>query len=1130
MGTANEDLLAAVVRHQVDILRFGKGEAEAALKILDEAAEDISSKIASRLATGQSTARLEALKAEIARTRLKVFERLKKSMTASMSALSVAEGAFENSLLKASMPFVLETTAVDPAKLQILAGEPIRGIPLDGWLDQMAQADISRLQQAVTLGIVEGQTINQIIQAVAPGLQTTRRNAEALARTAVNSVSNRARQSVWDANEDIIDGLRWTATLDGRTSPICQARDGEVAPVGGNPLPPGSDPLMPPDARPPAHFNCRSVMVAIIDGEAALGERPFVRDRRRPKERLKDFRADARAKVGDVEWKKLSVAQRNKLIAAEREAWAAANIGRVPAKTTYEEWLRKQPKQFQDEVLGREKGALFRQGESLDKFVDASGKTLTVAELQMAGQQQLLAVNQTGVGLKAQALIQQGLSNQKVLAKILEEFPDANTTLASISSYRSVLKKQGLLDIKKVAGVGDTVASSPLDTAYIISHFTNKLPEGIRQAIGNGWYQIVDDLSGPTIAHYKAGQGVVISAKKMAKLSPVQAQQVLAHELGHMLHKQYPKLDIFPKVALNTMKDQLSAAGKKNYSYYTSHVDELTAETYAQVLSPSPITSQGLVAKEFTEVLEDVLLDAKIALDEVFPITKKPVYSNGPVIPGSGLVAGNPQSLGVTGYIKELLKQNMNSDDVLKAVKAEFPSAKTTKASIASTKSVMKKAGELGSPSSKVTIQATQTKAPPVPTITKAKPTIVTAKDLAASSGYLDSLGGVKATILSSVTSQKAAAKKVLLKMVQAGKTGPNSELAKQISTLFPKAGMKPTNVASFKSQWKKKGLWGETDIQELGLPTPNLKVSQMGAHSKKGLIEAEKMFANGATHQQVDAFFAKHFGSWDAVKGQDIMYLAEYNAKTKKFTGHAGAQAVNKANPHNIKSKHAPETIKPATDMTPIRVATSPTDSWPPPPRFSEAQHVAGFRKVLGSHSLVGNVNMTSVNQALKAQGKEMLTGVEYSILRAYTGSAYRTLNNKLRAGAFGDDIYLQAVVDAGQSGLRKMFGSNFRFTGTVNRGTTLSAEHFETFKKMYVKGAIIEEHGFLSTSTSSGFGGRIRFKIKSETGISVRTLSNFPGENEVLFMPGVKFRIDKVTVDEAKRNTLVEMTEIYP
>jgi len=252
-------------------------------------------------------------------------------------------------------------------------------------------------------------------------------------------------------------------------------------------------------------------------------------------------------------------------------------------------------------------------------------------------------------------------------------------------------------------------------------------------------------------------------------------------------------------------------------------------------------------------------------------------------------------------------------------------------------------------------------------------------------------------------------------------------------------------------------------------------------------------------------------------------MYLAEYNAKTGKFSGHKGASAVAS------KAKPKPS-VAPATDMTPIRTATSPADSWPPPPRFTEAQHVAGFRKKLGSHSIVGNVSNTSVNKALRAQGKPELTAVEYSILRAYTGNAYRTLNNALRGGSFGDDLFLQAVTDAGQSALRKMYGSNFRFTGTVNRGTTLSTSDFALFKKMYVKGAVIEEHGFLSTSTSTGFGGRIRFRIKSKTGVEVRQLSNFPGENEVLFMPGVKFRIDKVTVDEVKRQTLVEMTEIFP
>ena len=56
--------------------------------------------------------------------------------------------------------------------------------------------------------------------------------------------------------------------------------------------------------------------------------------------------------------------------------------GRVPAVTTYQEWLTRQSVEFQDDVLGRSRGLLFRRGGlTLSKFVDVRGKTITLQNL-----------------------------------------------------------------------------------------------------------------------------------------------------------------------------------------------------------------------------------------------------------------------------------------------------------------------------------------------------------------------------------------------------------------------------------------------------------------------------------------------------------------------------------------------------------------------------------------------------------------------------------------------------------------------------------------------------------------------------------------------------------------------------
>ena len=59
----------------------------------------------------------------------------------------------------------------------------------------------------------------------------------------------------------------------------------------------------------------------------------------------------------------------------------ASMDGQVPEAETYQTWLKKKSAAFQDDVLGPTRGKLFREGLSLDRFVDQSGKEYTLKQL-----------------------------------------------------------------------------------------------------------------------------------------------------------------------------------------------------------------------------------------------------------------------------------------------------------------------------------------------------------------------------------------------------------------------------------------------------------------------------------------------------------------------------------------------------------------------------------------------------------------------------------------------------------------------------------------------------------------------------------------------------------------------------
>jgi hypothetical protein len=60
----------------------------------------------------------------------------------------------------------------------------------------------------------------------------------------------------------------------------------------------------------------------------------------------------------------------------------ASMNGPVDSRVTYGGWLKRQPKEFQDDVLGPRRAALFRSGKlRIDQFVDDMGRSLTLDEL-----------------------------------------------------------------------------------------------------------------------------------------------------------------------------------------------------------------------------------------------------------------------------------------------------------------------------------------------------------------------------------------------------------------------------------------------------------------------------------------------------------------------------------------------------------------------------------------------------------------------------------------------------------------------------------------------------------------------------------------------------------------------------
>lgn len=334
----NDQLLDALTRHEVYLRRYSTATLRKVLALLKRSDTRIVERLLEDDLTALSRTRQEKLLTDLRRVMESAYIDAEGALQVDLEALATYEGEFQTDLFKRVLPVKFDT--VTPTAEQLIAAvnsRPFQGKLLKEVYPELTASAFRRVRDTIRAGIVEGRTTDQIVRDLrgraAQGykdgiLAHNRRDVESVVRTAVNHTSNTAREYTYEVNDDLVKGVRWNATLDGRTTFVCMSRDGKVYEPGKGP-------------RPPAHFNCRSSTSPVLKSWRELG---FGVD---------EVPASTRASMN----------------------------GQVPADQTYDGWLRNQPKAFQDDVLGVRKAELFRGGLKVDRFVDTSGQEFTLDEL-----------------------------------------------------------------------------------------------------------------------------------------------------------------------------------------------------------------------------------------------------------------------------------------------------------------------------------------------------------------------------------------------------------------------------------------------------------------------------------------------------------------------------------------------------------------------------------------------------------------------------------------------------------------------------------------------------------------------------------------------------------------------------
>lgn len=339
----SRSLTNVATRHQVLLERLKSGKTKDYLKVARKFEQDIIAKAASLGVDSldQLTKKeFNALLSYVTKLNKKYQKAIVKDLTKDLKRLAKDDAVFERDTINSFVAGANASSAANVAYAAALSS-PISatGDLLDPFIKGWSRTRINQVNGALRKGYKEGQTLSQITQVIRgtrannfrdglTNLQT--RQAQAVIRTAVQHVSATARLQTWEQNSDIIVGYKWRSTLDGRTTQVCRSLDGREFKIGKGPM-------------PPIHVNCRSTFSYVTD----------------PKLGLSDL---------------------------DDEGTRAAKGGPVSAKTTYYDWLKKQPRSFQNAAIGKQRATWLNDGRlNSDQFaklnLDRNFKPLTLKQM-----------------------------------------------------------------------------------------------------------------------------------------------------------------------------------------------------------------------------------------------------------------------------------------------------------------------------------------------------------------------------------------------------------------------------------------------------------------------------------------------------------------------------------------------------------------------------------------------------------------------------------------------------------------------------------------------------------------------------------------------------------------------------
>ena len=332
----NDELASEILSRELSLNRYDASLRNKSIEVLRELEDKIQSILRGNLSSFNRTQLNEKLRL-IRETINEHYQTIAELTATELAGVATSEADFMQNTVNDLTKAEVFSEKPSLSQLSILAGTVlIQGAIIASWWKRQSADTYFRISSQVRIGY--GSSQSNIADQLSMQMATGRRNADALIKTAVHTVSSATRERMYKDNSSVMKGKLYVAVLDNRTSIQCIAYDGSVYDMDNKPI--GKKSL--PYRELPAHFNCRSIYMPILKSFKEIGA---------------DFPEMPKSTRSSMD-------------------------GQVPEETTFKDFLESKGKSFQDEVLGKGKAQLWRDGKiTLQQLLDQSGNPVTLKEL-----------------------------------------------------------------------------------------------------------------------------------------------------------------------------------------------------------------------------------------------------------------------------------------------------------------------------------------------------------------------------------------------------------------------------------------------------------------------------------------------------------------------------------------------------------------------------------------------------------------------------------------------------------------------------------------------------------------------------------------------------------------------------